>query len=126
MHVVPIILVGTFLDVRDGSGTQTVFSNPKPVKWKEGYAVAQKIRAYAYLECSTVTNEGVRKVFEKATQAALLYKLENKILQVKPKSPRLSKLIYYMHIDCKYEDNPHIQGYHGEARNILRTPILIP
>jgi hypothetical protein len=92
MHAVPIILAGTMLDVRDGSGTISSFK-PRPVKWEAGNAVAKEIGAYAYFECSAKTGEGVRKVFEVATQAALFPKrrLEHKNLQVKP---RLCKLIY--------------------------------
>jgi Rho family, other len=37
-----------------------------------GKAVAQKIGAYKYLECSSLTGEGVEEVFETAAQAALL------------------------------------------------------
>ena len=37
----------------------------------QGDAVAKKIGAVKYLECSAKTNEGVREVFEHATRAAL-------------------------------------------------------
>lgn len=40
----------------------------------QGMAVAQKIGAARYLECSAKTGEGVREVFEHATRAALLSK----------------------------------------------------
>ena len=43
----------------------------EPVKPEEGRAMAEKINAYAYLECSAKTKEGVREVFEQATRAAL-------------------------------------------------------
>lgn len=38
----------------------------------QGSAVAQKIGARLYLECSARTGEGVREVFQHATRAALL------------------------------------------------------
>jgi Ras homolog gene family, member A len=38
----------------------------------QGMAVAQKIGAKHYLECSAKTGEGVREVFQYATRAALL------------------------------------------------------
>lgn len=46
----------------------------EPVKPEEGRAMAEKINAFAYLECSAKTKEGVRDVFETATKAALAVK----------------------------------------------------
>jgi len=46
----------------------------KPVTPDEGRAMAEKINAYGYLECSAKTKEGVREVFETATRAALQVK----------------------------------------------------
>lgn len=45
--------------------------NQGPVKSDEGLAMAKKISAVAYLECSAKSQEGVRDVFETATRAAL-------------------------------------------------------
>ena len=41
-------------------------------------AVAQKINAKHYLECSARTGEGVREVFQYATRAALLTRQKGK------------------------------------------------
>lgn len=41
---------------------------------QEGRAMAEKINAFGYLECSAKTSEGVREVFEIATRAALQIK----------------------------------------------------
>ena len=35
----------------------------EPVKSEEGYLMCERIKAYAYLECSAKTKEGVRDVF---------------------------------------------------------------
>ena len=43
----------------------------EPVSSDEGKEMAQRINAYAYLECSAKFNEGVKEVFETATRAAL-------------------------------------------------------
>ena len=56
----------------------------RPVLAEEGRAMAEKINAYGYLECSAKTNEGVREVFETATRAAL---------QVKPSNPKKCVLL---------------------------------
>lgn len=43
----------------------------EPVRPEEGMQIAEKIGAFAYLECSAKTKEGVRDVFETAARAAL-------------------------------------------------------
>jgi Ras family protein A len=50
----------------------------KPVTSEEGRAMAEKINAYGYLECSAKTKDGVREVFETATRAALQVKRRNR------------------------------------------------
>ncbi|KAK9511500.1 hypothetical protein O3M35_000142 [Rhynocoris fuscipes] len=60
---VPIILVVTMDELAK--------QKRKPITSEEGLLVAKKINAVAYLECSAKTKEGVRKVFETATRAAL-------------------------------------------------------
>lgn len=60
---VPIILVGNKKDIRGNI--------KEPVNSKEGQAMADQIHAFAYLECSAQTKEGVIEVFQTATGAAL-------------------------------------------------------
>lgn len=73
---VPVILVGTKKDLR--SDPQTIAELAKmtqePVRPQEGREMAEKINAFAYLECSALSNEGIREVFETATRAALQVK----------------------------------------------------
>ena len=72
----PVILVATKKDLRNDEATKRELFKAKqvPVTPEEGYEVAQKIGAHAYLECSAKTKEGVREVFETATSAALRVK----------------------------------------------------
>ena len=51
---------------------------PANVFPSQGMAVAQKIGAKHYLECSAKTGEGVREVFQYATRAALLSRNKKK------------------------------------------------
>ncbi|KAJ2519883.1 GTP-binding protein Rho1 [Coemansia sp. RSA 1939] len=69
----PIILVGCKKDIRNDRIVidELAKSGQRPVSQEEGAAVAQKIMAYKYLECSAKTGEGVREVFEYATRAAI-------------------------------------------------------
>jgi len=80
---VPIILVGNKKDLRQDAGTVRELSKMKqePVRLDEGKAMAEKIGAYAYLECSAKTKDGVRDVFETATRAALSIKRKTRKLR---------------------------------------------
>ena len=71
----------TFKDLRNDPNTIKELGKMKqePVKPEEGRAMAEKINAFAHLEYSTKSKEGVREVFETATRAAL---------QVKKKKPK--------------------------------------
>ena len=62
--------------MRNDTGTikELAKMKQKPVTPEEGRAMAEKINAYGYLECSAKNKEGVREVFETSTRAALQVK----------------------------------------------------
>jgi small GTP-binding protein len=76
---VPIILVGTMKDLRadpaDVLKKETTTSQtpnvPVSVSRAQGQKLAKKIGARAYVECSALTREGVREVFETAVRTGL-------------------------------------------------------
>ncbi|CAG5927942.1 unnamed protein product [Menidia menidia] len=70
---VPIILVANKKDLRNDENVKNELSRLKlePVKTEDGRAMAARIGAYDYLECSAKTKEGIWEVFETATRAAL-------------------------------------------------------
>ena len=77
---VPIILVGNKKDLRHDRTTIDELGkiNQEPVKLEEGRMMAEAIRAFAHLECSAKSKEGVREVFETAARAALRVKRKKK------------------------------------------------
>ncbi|CAH8440323.1 unnamed protein product [Schistosoma guineensis] len=77
---VPIILVGNKQDLRNDERAHHELAKVRQelVKSEEGRLVCDRINAYGYLECSAKTKEGVRKVFETATRAALNTKRKRK------------------------------------------------
>ncbi|VDN56847.1 unnamed protein product [Dracunculus medinensis] len=77
---VPIILVGNKKDLRNDPQTIRELAKMKqePVRPEQGRTIAEQIGAFAYLECSAKAKDGIREVFEKATQAALQQKKKKK------------------------------------------------
>jgi len=70
---VPIILVGTKLDLRD-DGEQIRMLRAKrmePISFDQGLAVSREIRAAKYLECSALTQRNLKSVFDEAIRAVL-------------------------------------------------------
>ena len=76
---VPLILVGNKIDLRHDKNVKKDLSKFKqaPLTSEEGRAMFERIKAYAYKECSAKTREGVRDVFETAAKATLKTKLYN-------------------------------------------------
>jgi len=70
---VPIVLVGTKADLRNDQQTiDTLKSkNLTMVSEDEAKNMVKEINAKAYLECSALTQEGLKKVFDEAIRAAL-------------------------------------------------------
>jgi Rho family protein len=71
---VPIILVGLKKDLREDPMAieEMRKKSLRFVSPREGSETATQIGARRYLECSSLTGEGVDDVFEAATRAALL------------------------------------------------------
>ncbi|XP_014669504.1 PREDICTED: ras-related C3 botulinum toxin substrate 1-like isoform X2 [Priapulus caudatus] len=69
----PIILVGTKLDLRDDKETLAQLSEAgiNPVKREQGVKMSSKIRAVKYMECSALTQRGLKQVFDEAVRAVL-------------------------------------------------------
>ncbi|CAJ0566557.1 unnamed protein product, partial [Mesorhabditis spiculigera] len=65
----PILLVGTKIDLRDDPNHT---ADPRgPILKAQGQKVAQRIKAVRYLECSALTQHGLRQVFEDAVRSVL-------------------------------------------------------
>ncbi len=92
---IPIILVGTKKDLRDGYvrdngfegplknvATQEMISetskNESMLSFNDGCLAADQLNAFAYCECSSKFNDGVRHVFDMALEASLLDKKSGK------------------------------------------------
>ncbi|NXE84303.1 RHO1 protein, partial [Cochlearius cochlearius] len=76
---VPVILVATKIDLRGDEGVKKLTTpGNEPINATEGKALAASIGAYAYLECSAKTKEGVDAALESISQCALNVKRRRK------------------------------------------------
>jgi len=70
---VPIILVGTKLDLRDDKETVERLKEKKinPIPYEQGMQQMKAINAVKYLECSALTQKGLKNVFDEAIRAVI-------------------------------------------------------
>lgn len=69
----PIILVGTKLDLREDHDTVMRLQERRlaPISAMQGAAMAKEIGAVKYLECSALTQKGLKQVFDDAIRSVL-------------------------------------------------------
>lgn len=69
----PFLLVGTKLDLRDDEETIQKLAERKqtPISYSQGTALAREIGAVKYLECSALTQKGLKNAFDEAIRAVL-------------------------------------------------------
>lgn len=69
----PFLLVGTQVDLRDDANTveKLAKTRQKPVSVDMGDKLARELRAVKYVECSALTQKGLKNVFDEAILAAL-------------------------------------------------------
>jgi Ras-related C3 botulinum toxin substrate 1 len=72
----PIILVGTKLDLREDRETIEKLREKRmaPITFPQGMQMAKDINAVKYLECSALTQKGLKNCFDEAIRAVLLPK----------------------------------------------------
>ena len=70
---VPILLIGTKLDLRTNKDTLNKLqeSGMAPISNSQGLATAKKIGAFKYLECSALEQRGLKDVFDEAIRVVL-------------------------------------------------------
>ena len=70
----PAILVGTQMDLREDDNTlqRLARMKQKPIAREAGEKMAREQRAASYMECSALTQENLKAVFDEAIMAALL------------------------------------------------------
>jgi len=69
----PFLLIGTKLDLRDDQETiaRLAEKDLAPVSTEQGKEMARKVGAVAYVECSALTQQNLKQVFDTALQTVL-------------------------------------------------------
>ena len=69
----PLILVGTKVDLREDSSTVEKLASKKqaPITFEQGLGMVSEINAAKYMECSALTQQGLKAVFDEAIRAVL-------------------------------------------------------
>ena len=69
----PFLLVGTQIDLRDDAATieKLAKNKQRPLTQEVGEKLARELRAVRYVECSALTQKGLKNVFDEAILAAL-------------------------------------------------------
>ena len=69
----PFLLVGTQVDLRDDPSTleKLAKNKQKPIQSEQGDRLAKDLKAMKYVECSALTQKGLKNVFDEAILAAL-------------------------------------------------------
>ncbi|CAF0825421.1 unnamed protein product [Brachionus calyciflorus] len=71
LHFVPkakFIIVGTQIDLRDET---LILGKVRPVTYEQGAKLAKELNAFTYVECSALTQKGLRNVFDQAISAVI-------------------------------------------------------
>jgi len=68
-----VLLVGTKLDLREDPATIEKLRDRRmaPIAYSQGVTMARDIKAVKYLECSALTQKGLKNVFDEAIRAVL-------------------------------------------------------
>ena len=77
---VPKILVGTKLDLRDNTAEVERLRSRKqsPITQQQGEAMRKKIGAVCFKECSALTHEGLKDIFDEAIKVVLFPETKKK------------------------------------------------
>ncbi|XP_023999463.2 cell division control protein 42 homolog, partial [Salvelinus sp. IW2-2015] len=69
----PFLLVGTQIDLRDDPSTieKLAKNKQKPITLETAEKLAKDLKAVKYVECSALTQKGLKNVFDEAILAAL-------------------------------------------------------
>lgn len=69
----PVILVGTKVDLRGDLSTMITLQNRNsaPITYIQGLQLSKQIHAEKYIECSALTQKGIKTVFDEAIRAVI-------------------------------------------------------
>lgn len=86
------MLVGTKIDLREDKDTLAGLKGEKLPTLENGEALAKEINAIKYLECSALTQQGLKQVFESAIRSVISTGNDNVVIEKRKKKGGCSLL----------------------------------
>jgi len=76
----PVVLVGTKMDMREDQAAleKLTAKRQAPLTFEQGLAMANEIGARKYMECSSLTQKGLKAVFDEAIRTVIAPRAEEK------------------------------------------------
>uniref|UniRef100_A0A452ZJJ6 Uncharacterized protein n=1 Tax=Aegilops tauschii subsp. strangulata TaxID=200361 RepID=A0A452ZJJ6_AEGTS len=96
---VPIVLVGTKLDLRDHRAYLADHPGASAITTAQGEELRKQIGAAAYIECSSKTQQNVKAVFDTAIKVVLQPPRRREVMAARKKTRRSSGCSI-MHLMC--------------------------
>ena len=85
---VPFFIVGTKLDTRNDDKiiADLAAKRQQPVTKQRGEVICSELRGFKYLECSALTQEGLKQVFDEAIRCVLIARYQSAAKKKKKKA----------------------------------------
>lgn len=97
---VPIVLVGTKLDLRDHRAYLADHPGASTITTAQGEELRKQIGAAAYIECSSKTQQNVKAVFDTAIKVVLQPPRRREAMVARKKKTRRSSGCSIKHLIC--------------------------
>ncbi|CAG8838056.1 22969_t:CDS:2, partial [Cetraspora pellucida] len=128
---IPYLIVGTKIDLRNDPSEVVKLSQKgiRPITWKQGKKLALELEAIKYVECSALTQKGLKIVFNEALLAGLnphdirhARKTRNRMLSLNI-MPLLNKMNFLAN-ENKKSPNKEIEDPNREINNFIESSQL--
>ncbi|EPZ32312.1 Small GTPase superfamily domain-containing protein [Rozella allomycis CSF55] len=119
----PCLLVGTQVDLREDTATINALKNKKQkmISEEQGLALAKEIKAIKYVECSALTQKGLKNVFDEAIIGMYIFNF--KLAALNP--PKVGKSSKNASETVELNNTDNTQVYSSNVPETPNTPLVV-